>query len=236
MCYHLSNTKKAPELEDRFEARFEDVFSYESHFHLNGFDKKPVYMIPQDEDHLIEPANWGLLPENLENVDDFKRKFNTLNAKCESLFTSNLWKEPIKQRRCLILADGFFESKHIGKNKYPHYIRLKNKEAFAFAGIYTYHNNGFFSCSIITKVANPFMTEIHNSKKRMPLILDKSIEKDWLNPSCPQSSIEELIHEGFTKEQFEAYTVSKDVTNSRVTSDREDILQPFHYPELNTLF
>lgn len=236
MCYHLSNTKKAPELEDRFDARFEDVFSYEINYHLNGFDKKPVYIISQQEDHLIEPASWGLLPENAINEAQFKRKFNTLNAKSESLFTSNFWKEPIRQRRCLILADGFFESKHIGKHKYPHYIRLKSKAAFSLAGIYTYHHNGSFSCSIVTKEANPFMAEIHNSKKRMPLILDKSLERDWLNASFSQSSIEELIKEGFTKEQFEAYTVSRDVTNSRVKSDRKDILEPFYYTELNTLF
>jgi putative SOS response-associated peptidase YedK len=64
----------------------------------------------------------------------------------------------------LILADGFFESKHVGENKYPHYIRLKEQEPFAFAGIYNQHDNGLFSCSIITKKANPFMAEIHNSE------------------------------------------------------------------------
>ena len=236
MCYHLSNTKTARELEDRFDVRFEDEYSYMPNYHLNGFDFKFVYIIPQQEDHLIEPAKWGLLPESYENADDFRRKFNTLNAKSENLYKSTMWREPIKHRRCLITADGFFESKHIGKSKYPHYIRLKSKEAFAFAGVYTYHDVGVFSCSIITKPANSFMAEIHNSKKRMPLILDKSVEKEWINSSFSRSNIDEIINDGFTKEDFEAFTVSKDVTNSRIKSNREDILKPFHYPELNTLF
>ena len=236
MCYHISNTKTDLELEERFEARFEEPDIYIPHFHLNGFDFKFVYIIPQQEDHLIEPAKWGLIPEYTEDVEDFRKRYNTLNAKSENLFKSTMWSEPIKHSRCLILADGFFESKHVGKNKYPHYIRLKNKEAFAFAGIYTFHDRGVFSCSIITKPANPFMAEIHNSKKRMPLILDKSIEREWLNPSFHRNKIEEIINDGFTKEEFEAYTVSRDVTNSRVKSDREDILKPYHYPELSTLF
>ena len=77
MCYHLSNTKTAKELEDRFDVRFEDEYSYESNYHLNGFDFKFVYIIPQQEDHLIEPAKWGLLPEHFDNADDFRRKFST---------------------------------------------------------------------------------------------------------------------------------------------------------------
>ena len=236
MCYHISNTKSARKLEDFFDAKFKNDVVYEPNYHLNGFDNRPVYIIPQQENCVIKSSKWGLLPENLENSDSFKKRFNTLNAKSETLFTSNLWKEPIANRRCLILAEGFFESKHIGKNKYPHYIRLKDQEPFAFAGIYNQHNNGTFSCSIITKKANPFMAEIHNSKERMPIILDKSFEKEWLNPSFSKSSINEIINTGFTSKEFETYTVSKNVTNSRIESNTIDILRPYYYPELNTLF
>lgn len=236
MCYHISNTKPARKLEDFFDVKFKDDIVYEPNYHLNGFDNRFVYIIPQKDDHVIEAAKWGLLPENLENPDSFKKRFNTLNAKSETLFTSTLWKEPIANRRCLILADGFFESKHVGKNKYPHYIRLKDQEPFAFAGIYNQHHKGVFSCSIITKKANLFMAEIHNSKERMPLILDKSLEKEWLNPSFSKSSINEIINAGFTTKEFEAYTVSKNVTNSRIGSNTRDILKPYYYPELNMLF
>jgi putative SOS response-associated peptidase YedK len=236
MCYHISNTKSARKLEDFFDARFEDKSVYEPNYHLNGFDNKNVYIIPQEKDHRIGSAKWGLLPENIENSESFKKRFNTLNAKSETLFTSNLWKEPVTNRRCLILADGFFESKHVNNNKYPHYIRLKNQDPFAFAGVYNYHQNGVFSCSIITKQANPFMAEIHNSKKRMPLILDKSFEKEWLKPTLSKNSIIEIIETSFMTKELEAYAVSKNVTNSRLISNTIDILKPYYYPELNTLF
>jgi putative SOS response-associated peptidase YedK len=237
MCYHISNTKPARKLEDFFDVKFNKDVVYEPNYHLNGFDNRFVYIIPQEnESAVIKPAKWGLLPENLENSVDFKKRFNTLNAKSESLFTSNLWKEPIANRRCLILADGFFESKQIGKNKIPHYIRLKNQEPFAFAGIYNGHQNGVFSCSIITKKANSFMAEIHNSKKRMPLILDASFQKEWINPSLSKKNITEIIEKGFMTKEFEAYTVSKDITSSRKNSNTIHILKPYYYPELNTLF
>jgi putative SOS response-associated peptidase YedK len=80
------------------------------------------------------------------------------------------------------------------------------------------------------------MAEIHNSKERMPLILDRSFEKEWLNPSLSKSSINEIINTGFTAKEFEAYTVSKNVTNSRIQSNTIGILKPYYYPELNTLF
>jgi putative SOS response-associated peptidase YedK len=236
MCYHISNTKSARKLEDFFDVKFKDDIVYEPNYHLNGFDNRFVYIIPQKDDRVIKSSKWGLLPENLENSDSFKKRFNTLNAKSETLFTSTLWKEPIAKTRCLILADGFFESKHVGKNKYPHYIRLKDQEPFAFAGIYNQYDNGLFSCSIITKKANPFMAEIHNSKERIPLILAKSFEKERLNPSFSKSSINEIINTGFITKEFEAYTVSRNVTNSRIGSNTKDILKPYYYPELNTLF
>jgi putative SOS response-associated peptidase YedK len=136
----------------------------------------------------------------------------------------------------LILADSFFENKHVGKNKFPHYIRLKNQDPFAFAGIYNEHQNGVFSCSIITKKANLFMAKIHNSKERMPLILDTTFQKEWINPSLSKNNINEILEIGFMTKEFEAYTVSNDVNNSRVKSNTINILKPYYYPELNTLF
>lgn len=236
MCFHLSNTKKPMAIEDRFNARFEDISNYSPIHHLNGFDYGTVYIIRQEETEFIEPSVWGLLPEHYDNKKDFRKKFNTLNARSESALSSTMYSEPMYERRCLILADGFFESKDVNGIKYPHFIRYKNYEPFAFAGIYNEHGAGEFSCSILTKVANPFMAVIHNTKKRMPLILDKTIEQDWLNDSLSESDISDLIKSSFTNEEFEAYTVSKDVTNSRAKSNRLDILNKVNYSDLNTLF
>jgi putative SOS response-associated peptidase YedK len=236
MCFHTSNTKKAIQLEDRFDARFEDPSVYEPYYHLNGFDYGYVYIITQEEDEYIESAKWGLLPEEYTEDSGFRKQFNTLNARSERALDSTMYREPLQERRCLILADGFFESKHVDSVTYPHFIRYKSYEPFAFAGVYNKHDEGEFSCSILTTQANPFMAEIHNSKKRMPLILDSTYENQWLNKSLSDSEIKGVIDNSFTKELFEAYTVSKDVTNSRIKSNRLDILNKVNYDELNTLF
>ncbi|MBN4070740.1 SOS response-associated peptidase [Olleya sp. AH-315-F22] len=236
MCFHTSNTKKAIQLEDRFEAKFEDVSVYEPYYHLNGFDFGYVYIITQEEEDSIEPAKWGLLPEDFTDASGFRKSFNTLNARSERAFESTMYREPLQERRCLILADGFFESKHVNGKTYPHFIRYKSYEPFAFAGMYNKHNEGEYSCSILTTEANPFMAEIHNSKKRMPLILDNVYENKWLSNSITDSEIKDLMDECFTKQKLEAYTVSKDVTNSRIKSNRFDILNNVNYEDLNTLF
>jgi putative SOS response-associated peptidase YedK len=236
MCFHTSNTKSAIQLEDRFDARFEDITIYEPNYHLNGFDYGYMYIVTQDNDEVIEPAKWGLLPLDFNDADGFRKRFNTLNARSETALNSTMFYEPIRERRCLILADGFFESKHVNGKTYPHYIKYKNNEAFAFAGIYNQHDVGVYSCSILTTEANPFMADIHNTKKRMPLILDNLYENKWLSNTVTDDEIKTLMTDGFTNKELEAYTVSKDVTNSRVKSNREDILKHYHYQELNTLF
>lgn len=236
MCFHKSQTKKAVQLEDRFNARFDDVDIYQPYYHLNGFEYGIVYMIKQDETHIIEPAIWGMLPEQIDDAKEFRKKFNTLNARSETAMNSTMFSESLRERRCLILADGFFESKHVNGSTYPYYIKYKNHGSFAFAGIFNEHDSGEFSCSILTAKANPFMAEIHNTKKRMPLILDKTYENLWLKEVLQDDEIQEVISKSFTKEEFEAYTVSKDVTNSRVKSNKIDILTKVSYPALNTLF
>jgi hypothetical protein len=64
----------------------------------------------------------------------------------------------------------------------------------------------------------------------------KSFQKEWINPSLSKNNITEIIENGFMTKEFEAYTVSKDVTNSRKNSNTIDILKPYYYPELNMLF
>jgi len=236
MCFHTSNTKKAIKLENRFVAKFEDIEVYDPYYHLNGFDFGYVYGILQEDQDAIEPLKWGMLPEDYSDAQTFRKKFNTLNARSEKALESHMYREPLKERRCLILADGFFESKQVNGNSYPHFIRYKSYEPFAFAGIYNKHDDGVFTCSILTAEANPYMAEIHNTKKRMPLILDKEYERKWLANSLTDLEINEMIKNCFTKEEFEAYTVSKDVTNSRIKSNRLDILNKVNYQELNTLF
>ncbi|WP_053971140.1 SOS response-associated peptidase [Mangrovimonas sp. ST2L15] len=242
MCYHISLTKTKEEIKERFYVFPEALDVYKPFFHRNGFEKEYIYIIKDIEPYNFTPAYWGMLPENFEifQRDDFLRKTNTLNARAMHLFESPLFRKPLEYNRCLIIADGFFEPHQFNGNNYPHYIRCKDRSLFSFAGIYTELDDDIYTVSLITTVANDFFKEIHNKKNkhgeyRMPLILDEKDEIDWLDPDLPFQEVMELLF-SFTNKDFEAYTVSKDVMNSRVMSNRKDVLEPVVYPELNTLF
>lgn len=118
----------------------------------------------------------------------------TLNARIETLQQKPSFKNVINNR-CLVIADGFYEWQWLdekGKKKQPFLVTLPNHELFAFAGIWSEwlnKNTGELinTYSIITTVANEFMAEIHNSKKRMPIILSPKNEYEWLNQAPVES-------------------------------------------------
>ena len=246
MCFHLSNTKKNPEeLEHRFDAVFEYPDQYEPYYHFNGWETKNLYIITQDNPDTIQLASWGLLPTNydLSNRKDFLIKTNTLNATKERLFDSRLYSQFINHQKCLIIADGLYEPHKVTgvKGSIPYYFRYKDRSLFAFAGLYSEveDKKQSLSATIITTEANKQFKEIHNSPNkfgsyRMPLVLDRNDEYDWLW-STKNNDIEELLNT-FTKKKFDAYSVSRDLFSNKVNSNREGIIEEVQYPELNTLF
>jgi len=242
MCFHLSNTKSKEEIKERFDVWEEAIDVYTPYYHRNGFEKDFIYIIKDVDPYNFTPAYWGMLPDNYEiwQRADFLKKTNTLNARAEGLFDSPLFKKPLEYNRCLIIADGFFEPHSFNGNNYPHFIRYKDYSLMGIAGIYTELDDGLYTVSLITTRANDYFSRIHNKKNkhgeyRMPLILDESDEIDWLDPDIPLQQAMELLFT-FTNKEFIDYTVSKDVMNSRVQSNRPDILKQVQYEELNTLF
>lgn len=98
----------------------------------------------------------------------------------------------------MVLVNGFYEWQHIGKEKIPYFIRLKEDIPFALAGLYDNwlnKNTGELinTFTIITTPANPMMEIIHNTKKRMPAILSPSAEKEWLNLEYGGSKLSEFL-------------------------------------------
>lgn len=231
MCYSISSRKKAVEIEKRFDAAFEYREVYEPENVINGFAQSQVAIITQEEPNLIKPGLWGLLPSNMnESYRDFQKKYNTLNAKKETLLSSKLYAEPTKRKRCLIIADGFFEPHEFNGVKYPYFIQLKSKGSFAFAGIYNeFGGHDVLTCSIITAPANDFMAKIHNVKKRMPVVLDKEFEWDWLSNQLTENGVMSLLNT-FTTEELEAYPISRDFYKRNYNN--YTILNKVNYPEL----
>jgi putative SOS response-associated peptidase YedK len=185
MCYHTIQTKLALQIEKRFNAKIKDKATFEKHEHINGFQFPETLVITNENPKVIEYYNWGLIPQWSNND---KIKAMTLNARIETVDKKRSFKDNINQR-CLIIANGFYEWQWLdskGKNKIKYKIEINNEELFAFAGLYSHWhdpNSGKLrnTYTMLTTIANPLMAEIHNIKKRMPIILHPHDEVRWLN-------------------------------------------------------
>jgi putative SOS response-associated peptidase YedK len=201
--------------------------------HLNGFTHGNLYIVPMENPDVILPAMWGYVPPfGMDYPDGFLKKYNTLNARSETVFTSNTFKHSIYDKRCLIIVDGFHEP-HQQKNiSYPYFCHYKDDSLFTFAGLYSELDDDLFSCTILTTEANEQFEEIHNKKKRMPLILDQHWEDDWLFPDLSELAIKELMKVGFTTTGIEAYPISRDLYKRGVDTNNELATTKVDYPEL----
>lgn len=184
MCYQTRLIKKREEIAERFNAELEDLNSYEPFEIGNGFDFSKMPIITNTLPNKVQFYNWGLIPSWSEN--NAIRNY-TLNARIETLDEKKSFKDSI-QNRCLIIADGFYEwqwKTKSGSKKEKYLITKPNEDLFAFAGIYTHWINFddtiINTFSIITTQANELMSKIHNTKKRMPVILKKEDEEKWLH-------------------------------------------------------
>lgn len=188
MCYTISTNYTENEIEKEFNVGFEVEFKASSV--LSGFRKKGEYdnkvpIIIDSEPDQVVMGDWGLLP-SWSKDRDFQTK--TLNAVGEELEIKPSFKNSVNNR-CLVLVNGFYEWKWLdpaGKVKEKYFIHLINEnKPFALAGIYNIwkdRSNGqdLLTFSICTSVANELMSEIHNNKKRMPIVLDKPARENWL--------------------------------------------------------
>ncbi len=212
---------------------------------VSGFNHPAMPVIASNKPEIVQHYYWGLVPKHTrskEQADEFIQKYNTLNAKGETIFHSRVYKEPILKKRCLVLCSGFFEWRHRkveGKKKtekYPFYITMKNEEMFVFGGVwesFVDQNTGevIHTYSIITTEANKIMSIVHNSKKRMPLILDPDDAMKWLNPDLNEHEIKEFI-KPFNTEQLKARPIGKINPTMLDTYDSKEFLAYYHYPEL----
>jgi putative SOS response-associated peptidase YedK len=158
---------------------------------FDGLDLPPQYNIAPSQDVLavrlkrgssdLEAVrlHWGLIPSW---ADDPKIGYKLINARAETARSKPSFRAAFKHRHCLILADGFYEWKKVGKAKQPYHIRLRDGRPFAFAGLWEKwerEGKGIESCTILTTDANPALRHLH---ERMPVIVDSKHHRHWLTP------------------------------------------------------
>ena len=224
MCGRFTLTVDPGQLQDTFPwATIPDTFPPR----FNIAPTQPVAVIPNDGKNLMDFYVWGLIPSWAKDPDIGNRM---INARAETLAEKPAFRSAFKRRRCLILADGFYEwQQEAGKKtKIPMYIQLKNKKPFAFAGLWEIWNasdgSEIRSCTIITTRPNRMMEEIHN---RMPAILAPQHYQLWLSPDEKEAGSLAALLEPIPSDEMKAYPVSRLVNSPN--NDLPDCILPVTY-------
>jgi len=236
MCFYYSITRKTSKALVKAKVIREDQVSLlEEKYIVSGFDHPCMPVIADENPGEIRYYQWGMLPAQIENqqqATDFLQKYNTLNAKSEDISTSKLYAESFMHRRCLVLCSGFFEWRQVQKERIPYYITLQNDELFVLAGIWNHTvDNRRHTFAILTVRANELMASIHNTKKRMPLILPPGMAQQWLKPGPQPGSMTEPVPSSVLK----AYTIRKFSPGNVQNLNTADTIAYYHYPHIREL-
>lgn len=184
MCFLTTQTKFPLEVAKRFNATIDPTFDFKTSSHISGFDYPSTPVIIDEKPSIITHYQWGLIPSW---ATDQEIKKYTLNAKIETVNTKPSFKNSVN-KRCLVIANGYYEWQWLdpkGKAKQKYELCLPNEALFAFAGLYSHwvdKETGEIknTYTILTTEANPLLAEIHNHKKRMPVVLKREDESKWL--------------------------------------------------------
>lgn len=185
MCYHVGSPSK----EDLkvYLPKKKILYTGEENFHVSGFSRPYLPVILNNLSDSVISARWKLLPFWVKTEDEAKKYANTLNAESESIFDKASYKSYIIKNRGLLYVTGFYEphkAKGI-KETENFFIYTPSHEIFTLGIVYsqfTDQDTGetYPTFSIITTKANPLLEEIHNEKKRMPLIISEANREAWL--------------------------------------------------------
>src|SRR5690625_3001151 len=189
----------ASETEILREYGVDSLQSYEPSYNIAP-GQKGLAIIHDGEKKRAGNLQWGLVPSW---ANDEKIGYKMINARSETAHKKPSFKKLMVSKRCLIIADSFYEWKNTDSVKQPKRIQIKNRELFAFAGLWDkWKQDGktLFTCTILTKDANTFMQDIHH---RMPIILPKSKQEEWIAADFEKAEdayqyLEGSKNEGFT--------------------------------------
>jgi len=206
MCGRFSQYNEQEEFEDRFDITDPSGVLFEPRYNIAPTQNVPIIVIKEDN-RVLKLMRWGLVPFWSK---DTKIGSRMINARAETITEKACFKNPLKRKRCLVPASGFYEwKKNPNRTKVPMYLHLRSGEPFAFAALWDEwkqpDGDKLFTFTIITTDPNELMKPIHN---RMPVILPQKEESKWLDPELQDSSKLTPILIPYVSDLMEAYEVS----------------------------
>jgi len=193
MCSRYSFTSPAEAVRQFFDLMGPVSWNFEPLPDIRPTDRAPIVRLNDKGERELVALRWWLVPRWAKEVN---QKYTMFNAAAETLSERASFREPFKTQRCLVPANGFFEWPEIEGKKVKHWLGLKDGGLFAMAGLWERAENlpdgPLESFTIVTTAANDLVTRYH-PKGRMPVILDRSAFKAWLDPATPMNEVRELI-------------------------------------------
>ncbi len=214
MCGRFTITAPSEQIKNRFEI---DLFADEEFYHpsYNVAPSQNILSVINDgTQNRLGFLKWGLIPFWAK---DPKIGFKMINARAETLSEKPSFRNAFKKRRCIIVADSFYEwRRNNDKSKTPMRIKLKSNDIFALAGLWetwkSPKDEVIHSCTIITTKPNELVKDIHD---RMPVILKPNDEKNWLDTSISDPDTLQHLLMPYDANLMDAYEVSTDVNSPK---------------------
>ncbi len=211
MCGRFTQAHSAEAIAQAFD--LDELPDWQPRYNIAPTQQIPAIVAP----HHFKTLRWGLIPAWAK---DLTIGAKLINARAETVSDKPSFRDAFKRRRCLIVADGYYEWKKQTGKKQPFYFQLQTREPFAFAGLWERWNSpdgeALETCTIITTEANELAATVHD---RMPVILNSEDYDRWLDPTF--ESARSLLH-SYPSQAMQTYAVSPSV--NRPAHDAPDCI------------
>jgi putative SOS response-associated peptidase YedK len=219
MCGRFVRKATEEEIAEEFEVEAGDFpFKMEPRYNIAPGQQAAAVLF--DGRRKVEGLQWGLIPFWAK---DPKIGYKLINARAETLASKPSFRNSLKNKRCLVVADGFYEWRQEGSKKTPMFVRLKSGKPFGFAGLYddwkSPERKKIRTFTIITTLPNKLLAPIHD---RMPVILPREAYGAWLGEENGREILE--LMRPFPEKAMEAYRVSPAVNSPN--NDGPDCIRP----------
>ncbi|PGT91569.1 MULTISPECIES: SOS response-associated peptidase [Bacillaceae] len=210
--------------QDVIEDQFQLIINEELTYRYNIAPSQDVFVIGSNgQQRVATNMRWGLIPPWSKDV---KIGHKMINARSETIEQKVSFKNPFRQKRCLIISDGFYEWKKTESGKQPYRFVMKDRRPFAFAGLWECWNKGsepLFTCTILTTTSNEVTKDVHD---RMPVILPPNSYDTWLDRE--EDNIEHLksLLVPYDAKLMDLYPVSALVNTPK--NDQKECLEPLN--------
>ena len=224
MCGRFSQTTDVRTIAQRFGVPRPTAESAAWTPHYNIAPTKTVVVVSDDGARYLTEMRWGLIPSWAKDPAIGNRM---INARAETVATKPAFRVALRKRRCVVVADGFYEWQKQGRGKQPFRIVLKSREPFGFAGLWDTwtapEGEAIRTCTIITTETNEVLKPIHD---RMPVILTREAEAAWLDLTMQDPALLLSLLKPYPAQEVEAYPVSPWVNNP--LHDTPECVIPLH--------